>query len=550
MRWDTLAKLENKELSEILLRNRGLTRKKDIHEFLNPLPPQKITPKSVGIDSVQLKKAIGRIKKALKSNEPVVIYGDYDADGICSTAILWETLNSLGVKALPFIPRREKEGYGLSVEGLKAVEKDPLYKIGKNKGLIITTDNGIVANSAVDHARKRGVDVIIVDHHEKPKKLPKASAIIHTTKLCAAGITYVFSKELSEKTDSFLELATIATVTDLMPLTGPNRSIVKFGLEALNKTKRVGLQSLFAAAGITKITPYEIGFMIGPRLNASGRIESALTALRLLCTKDKSKAIALAKTLDEVNRERQTMTEELTAHALALTDGNKKDTDRIIIAEHESYHQGVIGLIAGKLVEKYYLPAIVISKGETVSKASARSIVGFNIIEAIRSCDSLLINAGGHPMAAGFSLESAKISAFRKKITAFTKKSLAGKIPEKTLRVDSELDLTDIDLDFYKNISRLSPFGIGNPEPVFSSRAEIVSLRRVGNSGKHLKLTVLPENRDEKTFTLPLDAIAFNLGDLGTKLQTGDIISLAYSVTLDTFNGNHKVQLKVKDIHR
>lgn len=508
MKWNILSK-NNENIIDTLLKNRGI---KDKKEFLNPKPPEfKLT----------LGKSLTRIKKAIKNQEKIVVYGDYDADGICATAIIWETLNSLGAKVLPFIPSREKEGYGLSIEGIKSIDAN----------LIITVDNGIVANEAVDYANKNKIDIIIIDHHERPKKIPKAFAIVHTTKLCAAGIAYFFSKKLVKNPS--LELAAIATITDLLPLTEVNRSLVKYGLESLKDTQRVGLRAILEVAGIEKVGTYEIGFMIGPRLNASGRIESALTALRLLCTNNKGKAKELAKLLNETNKDRQEMTEKMTIHAKSLA----KIEGKIIVLEHESFHQGVIGLVAGKLVEQYYLPAIVIAKTDGISKASARSIAGFNIIEAIRACDEILLNAGGHPMAAGFSIETSRISEFRRLISDYAKEKITDDLLERSLRVDCVLKLNQITMDLYQEIQKMAPFGMGNPEPVFASSVTIDNIRAVGQEGKHLKLVVNS-----------LDAIGFNLGNWLPKIKVGDSVKIAYSISLDTFNFNHKLQLKVRDI--
>ncbi len=514
MKWNILAKPGSDILKSLLL-NRGLKTKKEIAQFLNPPRPKFPLP---GIT-----KALSRIKKAIKTKEHIIVYGDYDADGICATAIMWEALNSLEAKVLPFIPRREVEGYGLSIEGID--------NLGDCK-LLITVDNGIVANEAVDYAKTKGIDVIVLDHHEKPKKLPKAFAIVHTEKICASALAYFTASALGAKQPA-LELAAIATITDLMPLLGINRSIVKYGLEQLNQTKRPGLKALLAVAGIEKVGTYEVGFMIGPRLNASGRIENALTALRLLCTKDSARARELAEVLNRTNQDRQVMLEEQTLHALSLA----APTEKIIVIEHESYHQGVIGLIAGKLVEKYYLPAIVIARADGISKASARSISGFNIIEAIRVHEDLLINAGGHPMAAGFSIETTKISQFKSKITKSASEAITPEMLERKLRIDCELSLSAITMDLYDKIVQFAPFGLGNPEPVFASSGRLDSFRLVGANSQHLKMVVSS-----------LDAIAFNQAATAAQLKVGQEISLAYSLDLNTFNGSQTLQLKVKDI--
>lgn len=524
MKWNIVSE-KTGDIVETLLKNRDI---KNREEFLNPTNPASLTPSSVGIDPKQVKKAISRINTAIKNKESIVVYGDYDADGMCSTAIVWETLKDLGAKIMPFIPLREKEGYGLSIDGIDSILADQKYD---NPKLIISVDSGIVANEAVDYAKSKNIDVIILDHHEKPEKVPSAYAIVHTTELCAAGISYIFCKEIGSPP---LELASIATVTDLMPLIGPNRSIVKYGLKELNQTTRPGLRALFDLADIEKVGTYEIGYMIGPRLNASGRIESALTGLRLLCTTIKEKAMEYAKDLDRINRDRQTMLEEQVQHAMLLTITN---TERIIIAEHESYHQGVIGLIAGKLTEKYYLPSIVIAKGETISKASARSISGFNIIEAIRGGEKLLINAGGHPMAAGFSIENLQIETFKNLITKVASEKITGEMLERTLKVDMRLNIKHLTLNLYEEIQQMAPFGIGNPEPVFASEVTIQDIRTVGAEGKHLKLKL--EN---------FDAIAFGKGDIARDLKIGNKVKIAYTLDLNTWNNRQNLQLKIKDI--
>jgi len=529
MKWRILSK--GGDVLETLLINRGIKTKKAREEFLNPPSPK---------FKLDLSHAYALVRSVIKNKEKIVVYGDYDADGICATAIIWEWLKNLGADVLPYLPTREKDGYGLSIEGIKNIDAK----------LIITVDNGITAHEAVNFANSKKIDVIILDHHQKPaslsggpKKLPKAKAIIWTDKLCASGIAYFVAKtsvstmnyEL-RATNSWLELAAIATITDLLPLTGINRSIVKYGLESLNQTSRVGLKALFEAAGIEKITPYEIGYMIGPRLNASGRIDSALTALRLLCTHNKEKAREYVQILNQLNKERQEMTEEMTIHAKQKVE-SRKQKEKIIIIDHESYHQGVIGLVAGKLVDQFYLPAIVIAKGQEVSKASARSIFGFNIIEAIRSCESLLINAGGHPMAAGFSIETNKISNFKFQISNYAQRNISADTLRRSLKIDRILELQEINMNLYQQIVQMAPFGMGNPEPVFASSGIIQNLRTVGAEGKHLKLAI-----DD------FDAIFFNGGHFLPQLKIGQKIKLAYSLALDTFNGNNKLQLKVRDL--
>ncbi|MBL7150835.1 single-stranded-DNA-specific exonuclease RecJ [Candidatus Microgenomates bacterium] len=445
-RWQIIKKQKTKnkkqkteEIIKIILNNRGLTTKKKIEDFLASPDPSHLTLKVLGISKRELNKAVKRIKKAIDNKESIIVYSDFDADGICGAAILWETLNSLSAKTMPYIPDRIKEGYGLSKTGIDKVLKE------YNASLIITVDQGITAKKEVKYAKKRGIDVIITDHHVLPKKPPKPLATIHTTSLSGAGVAWVLARhltasqgkkisfkevsklsfgELASGNSDHLALAAIGTIADLIPLIGPSRSIVKYGLEELNQTKRIGLKALFKESGIEQgeIGTYHVGFIIAPRLNAMGRIVHAIDSLRLLCTRDRVQAKSLAQKLNQTNRERQKLMSETTNHAKELLKGQSLKTKRtvlekrLIFLSHDSYHEGVIGLVAGKLVEKFYRPAIVVSQGEIYSKASARSINGFNIVEAIRSCSDLLVDCGGHPMAAGFTVETKHLEKVKSKL--------------------------------------------------------------------------------------------------------------------------------------
>lgn len=519
---------------DILLENRGIVTKKEKNVFLNPPDPATLTSKDVGIDKASVMKAIKRIQKAMKDKESIVVYADYDADGITAGAIMWETLYSLGANVMPYIPHRVEEGYGLSIKGIDAVREqyDP--------SLIITVDHGITAWEKVLYAKKLGIDVIVTDHHVKPKKLPDCTTI-HTTKLSGAGVSWFLAKELTSF--SPLELVALGTIADMVPLVGPNRSIVKYGLAAINDTKRVGLEALMADAGLTKGTldVYCVSHMLAPRLNAAGRIEHAMDALRLICTKQKDKAALLAEKLGLTNRERQKLTEETLTHALqGLTPPRRGETLRkLIFVIHESYNPGVIGLVAGKLVEEYYRPAIVVSKGEVFSKASARSVNGFNIVEAIRSCSDILVDVGGHPMAAGFTVETKNLTVLRERLEKLAEDELNEEKLTRMLKIDTEIPLDLVTPKLYKKLQQLQPFGFGNPEPVFVTRNVLVNdVRLVGAGGKHLKLRLSS-----------IDAIAFNMGNLYSQLQNQAIVDLAYIIDMNVWNGSSRLQLKVKDIH-
>jgi len=578
MKWDVKQelKVKSKELRtgkivDIVLENRGVGTKSQKEEFLSPVKPEKLTPKMVGIDEAGLNKAINRIEKAIKDKDLIIVYGDYDADGITGTAVLWETLYGLGAKALPFIPHRKKHGYGLSVAGVEELMQEvrPRRGSGPQKpGLIITVDNGIVAQDAADYVKKQGIDLIITDHHVMPKKLPEALAIVHTTELSGAGVAFILSKEILAKSKipaspagrknpirqtqgkqkskilNLLELAAIGTIADMVALKGANRSIAKFGLEAIRKTKRLGLVALFEQSAIKReeVDTYHINFVIAPRINAMGRLEHGLDSLRLLCTKDLKKAKDLAALVGGTNQTRQDLTQELVDLALGLV--GKAPKEKLLIVEHEEFHEGVIGLVAGKLVETYYRPAIVIGRGEKVSKASARSITGVNIIELIRTQESWLVNAGGHPMAAGFTVENEKLDQFKEELMKEAEDRIEAGLLERSLEIDCQIELSDISWDLFNNLRQLEPFGMANARPVFAMKnVEPLEVMKIGQEGKHLKLLLPSEIKGQTT----LPALWFGWGSIADKLRGN--ISLAFSIDENTWNGRTELQLRIRDIN-
>lgn len=538
-----LALRSSKEIIKVLLENRGLKTKKQVGEFLNP-GLDLVNIKSAGIDPSEVKKALKRIRKAIENNENIVIYGDYDVDGICGAAIIWETIYSFYKNVTPYIPDRIDEGYGLSLKGIENLK----LKI-KNLGLIITVDNGVVAYDAVDYASKNKIDVIITDHHVLGKKKPRSFATIHTTKLCGAGVAYLFAQEISKIPNTKyripntpIELVALATVADMVPLIGNNRTLLKFGLEKLQKTKRVGLLALFDQAAIQKenIGVYEIGHIIAPRLNAAGRVANAMDSLRLICTNDPVKARLLALKLGQTNTERQVLTTEMSTHAISLF--GKKENPNILFAASSDYNQGIIGLVASRLVESYYRPSIALSIGEKVSKGSARSVPGFNIIEFIRMHSEFLIDAGGHPMAAGFTIKTAQIEAFK---TALEKSSLGLVTAEhmtRNINIDCELPFKAISLGLIYEIEKLSPFGVGNPEPVFvSNNVRVDGLKLVGKDKNHLKLEL---SQNGKSFP----AIFF--ASVGVNIKENDNVDVAYNASVNIWNDRKTLQLKIKDMKK
>jgi single-stranded-DNA-specific exonuclease len=552
MRWDIAHRIQAKkriqrreEIVAAILQERDITTKKARGAFLQPSDPMEITLTEVGIDEVEVKKAQDRIEQAIKDRQPVIVYGDYDADGITATAILWETLHQKGAQAHPFIPSRERHGYGLSVKGMEDALKEIESAV---KPLVITVDNGIVAHEAAEYLKDQGIDLILTDHHQKSDTSPYHFALIHTDTIAGSGVAWMLAKALSrEQAVNTLELVTIGTVADMLPLTGANRSIVKAGLPCLRNTKRPGLRALYDEAGVDdeeEFSTYHVNYIIAPRLNAMGRLEHALDSLRLLCTHDEDRAKKLAATLGETNSRRQDMTFEYVGFAHDMVGENPGS---IIVLDHHEFHEGVIGLVAGKLVETYYRPSIVISRGEEISKASARSISGVNIIELIRRHEDLLINAGGHPMAAGFSLETAMIPQFIEKISQSATELIAKEQLEPLLKVDVEIRLNDIDDELYLALDELKPFGMANPRPVFATDgARLVDAKLVGKNQNHLKLILQDETGSR------FHGIGFGLGEQSAvqqMLRDGiKRVDIAYTIDENVWNGRRSLQLRVKDI--
>ncbi len=534
------------QIIDIILENRGIKTKKEKDAFLKPSHPKDISLADIGIQKKELDSLIDRLKKAYRNKEKIVIYGDYDADGICSTAIMWEALYNRGFDITPYIPERFSEGYGINSNSIKKLKKE-----NKELKLVITVDNGIVAFDSIKTIQKLGIDVVVLDHHQREKKLPEACAVIHTDKICGVGISWFVAGEIRRifkirnlkfKISDGLELAAIGTVADQVPLTNTNRSFVKYGMEELKNTQRKGLVALYKLAGIENenLGTYEINYMIAPRLNAMGRLENAIDSLRLLCTQSYEKSIELAYKLNQTNSKRQKIVDDVVAHARLKAKTLSKN--KIIILSDKSYHEGVIGLVASKLTEEYYRPSVVMSKGEIFSKASCRSISGFNIIDAIKKTGSLIEGGGGHPMAAGFTIANTNIKKFSKKLNVIANSKLTRDILSKKLKVDLKLELSALSIDLYKSIKQLEPFGMGNPAPVFvSTGARLLDVRGVGDGGKHLKMNF--EKGSGK-----IDAIWFNAGKEILRLNPNNCYDIAYHIDENHWNGIDKLQLKIMDV--
>jgi len=540
------------QIIQSLLKTRGLTTKTTQKQFFNPIKPEDISLKSVNIKQTQVNKAIKRIKLAVKESHPIFIYGDYDADGICSTAILWETLHALKANVLPYIPTRKDKTRGLSLMGIDAILQQSSNQISENI-LIITVDNGISSFKGCDYAKKKNIDVIITDHHQPKHKgnkslLPKALAIIHSTELAGVGVAWIFAQQILKITKlaprhplpATLELAALGTIADMVPLIKANRSLAKFGITQLQQTRRPGLQILAKISNIDikKINSHQISFSLAPRINALGRLDHAIDALRLLCTTDELRAKELADNLYQVNKTRQDLTQTALAHA--KNQWLKQDqSQKLIFVSHHSYHEGIVGLVAGRLAEKFNKPAVVIAQGKTHSKGSVRSIKGFNIIANLRALEKHILELGGHELAAGFTIENKKMAIIQKKLQAMAKKQLNKKPTQPELNIDCQIDLADINQELFNQLEKFQPFGFNNQMPTFATKqAKLTTFRAVGQTQKHLKLKI--DN---------LDAIAFSFGDLASELSIDKPIDIVYTIEENHWNGRTTLQLKMIDIN-
>lgn len=510
-----------------LLINRGIKDEVEKQNFFNP----KIEDYKKDLEIPGIEKTLKRINKAIESGETIVVFGDYDVDGVTASAILYKALTSIGARVLPYIPHREKEGYGLNKLGLEFARET-------GAAVVITVDNGIVAIDAASYAKTLGLDLIITDHHTASDLKPEAFAIVHSTKMCGAAVAWCLIKDVVKKelADELLQFVAVATIADMMPLIGLNRAFVVEGLKQLNRTKNLGLLTLFAESKVERgeIKSFEIGHIIAPRINAIGRLEQAIDALRLLCTKDPVKAKRLARLLNETNIRRQEMTAQALSEAIKMAE--KNIDQKIQVLYSKDWHPGIIGLIAARITEQFYMPTLAISMGETISKGSARSINGLNITDLLRTASKLLVDVGGHAGAAGFSLETEKITLFKEKIE---KEILKIKTEETGayLDIEAEVPFSKLTKTLAKKLEDFEPFGLQNPRPVLASFNLKVSDIRTLSNGKHLKFKADG-----------IDAIAFNMGELESFVHSGQIINLAYTLEINKFNGNENLQFKVKDI--
>ena len=530
-----------------ILFNRGYSTHEQARNFLEA---------SSGFDTdpfnlPDMRAAVERILYAIHHGQKIAIYGDYDVDGVTATALLVQVLNSLHVDVIGYIPHRVNEGYGINTAAL-----DQLKEQGVD--LVITVDCGIRSLEEALHAQALGLDLIISDHHTPGDELPAALAVIDPKRsdsqypeinLAGVGVAYKLASAIASQIDfpvnapigDYLDFVALGTVADLVPLVGENRTLVRAGLKLMRHPRRQGLLSLMGVSGIQpeKITATDIGFGLGPRLNAAGRLDTALDALTLLTTQDLLKAGEIAQQLEIQNRKRQSITRDIQAQAEALALAEDPEA-LLLFAAHPDFNAGVVGLAASRLTEQYYRPAVVGQIDDEYTRASCRSITEFHITEALDQCADLLEKYGGHAAAAGFTVHNRNLPELIERLKSLAKEELSGQDLHPTLHADAELPLSALKPELLEYLDWLQPTGYGNPQAAFVSRGlKVTQSRTVGSDQSHLKLTVTDGQ-------LTFDAIAFRLGEWHSHMPPR--IDILYRFEINEFRGKKTLQLNVKDI--
>ncbi len=509
----------------------------------------------------QMERVVARIGEARDAGERIGVFGDYDADGVTSSVIMRSALEALGIAISVYIPEKLSEGHGLHMNAVDFFERE-------GARLALTLDCGMANHAEIAEAKKRGIDIIVIDHHHVPEVLPEAFAIINPKlpsetypfrELCGAGTSFkvaqaLYARFLPGQMDQLkwlLDVVAIGTVADVMPLVGENRTIVKYGLIVLGKTRRAGLQEMFAVGGIridehTKPDARMIGFRIAPRINAASRMAHAMLAHDLLMEKNQAHARTLALELDAHNVARQKQSAAMIDEVRAIAIEKYADK-KFIFAVDRHFPYGIVGLIAGRIASEFRKPTCVLTRGEETSQGSFRGISGLNIIEVLEECGDLLVKFGGHAQAAGMTIRNENLEIFYERFDALVEERLAGVVTEPELRIDVRIRAAHLVPKLCRDIALMAPFGEGNPEPMFLlEHMRVEEVRLVGNGNKHLKLRLTSAESGTKSF----DAIGFSLGDAFADLKRGDLLDVVFQLGENAWNGTTSIQLKIIDMRK
>lgn len=537
-------------VSNILL-NRGVD-ESEFKTFLSKSKQGILNPMSM----LDMDKAVLRIAEALEKKEKITIYGDYDVDGITSTSLLYGFLKKLGADVKYYIPDRKDEGYGINIMAVNKLIKEGVK-------LLITVDCGITAIGEIEFAKLQGMDVVVTDHHTCKERIPTAAVAVLNPKreddeyefdaLAGVGVAFKlvlalsmhFNMNTSKVFDEFVELAAIGTVADVVPLTSENRVIVEKGLAILQNPTRCGIRALLEVSGVSdkKVTAGTIAFALAPRINAAGRLGTAVTAVELLMTDDNAEAVRIAAELDEANKTRQQTELEIHREAIEMIEQDKDfEKKNVIVLGKNGWHNGVIGIVASRLAEVYHRPCILISIDNGVGKGSGRSVGNFNLFDALTACESVLTNFGGHSVAAGLGINEDKIAELDKMINKYAKENLTAEDMVPIVKIDCIIGGANLNIATAKMLSALEPYGMGNETPVFAVKdVQVAEISSVGAEKKHLRMQVIKDG-------VKINAIGFGMGEFLDLLNVGDIVHLAAKLDINTYRGNESVQLVLNDI--
>ncbi len=551
---DELAKELNLDsvLVELLL-NKGIETEEEARKFLYPKLEDLHDPFLLP----DMDKAIRRIEKALGNKERILVYGDYDVDGTTAVALVYKFFRGITSNIDYYIPDRYDEGYGISFQGID-------YAVKTGVTLIISLDCGIKAVSKVAYAKEKGIDFIICDHHMPDEELPDAVAVVDAkridsiypySELSGCGVGFKLVQAFSERNgypsseiEPLLDLVAVSIASDIVPLTGENRVMIHYGLKQLNSNPSFGLRGIIEICGLhrKKITVNDIVFKIGPRINASGRMMNGKEAVELMLTSDMAAAREKSKHIDKYNEDRRELDKRITDEAIEYIESHLDiENQKSVVLYNETWHKGIVGIVASRLTERYYRPAVVLTKSNGMISGSARSVPGFDIYKAIESCRDILENFGGHTYAAGLTLREENLNEFQDRFNSLSTDKVESRMMSPQITVDAHISFSDITPDLVEGLSLFSPFGPENENPVFLTRGVYDSgnSKLVGKGNRHIKLEVIDE-----TIKTPLQGIAFSLKDHFNRLKEGLPVDICYSIEENTHGSRSFTQLMVKDI--